>query len=135
MERSPELLEVYRRFLSGQMRDVPVEQLIAASPAVSIIGTDPNEWITDRTTIVRLYEAQLQMASQGMQNIPENPEAWTEGDLGWVIDRPRVRMPDGREAQMRVTTIYHREDGMWKGVHQHASIGVPNDQVEAFRQN
>jgi SnoaL-like domain len=34
---------------------------------------------------------------------------------------------------MRATTILQKESGRWKIVHQHSSIGVPNDQVEAFQ--
>jgi SnoaL-like domain len=133
MERSLELLDVYQRLVSGAMRDTSFDQLTSTTAAVSLIGTDPTEWFTDRTTIVQMMDAQRQAGDQGAQTTPTEPQAWAEGDLGWVVDRPRLRMPGGAEVQFRVTTIFHREGGVWKGVHQHASIGVPNDQVEAFR--
>jgi ketosteroid isomerase-like protein len=34
---------------------------------------------------------------------------------------------------MRATTILQKESGRWKIVHQHSSIGVPNEQVESFQ--
>jgi ketosteroid isomerase-like protein len=34
---------------------------------------------------------------------------------------------------MRLTTILRKEGSGWKMAHQHASIGVPNEQVDAFR--
>jgi ketosteroid isomerase-like protein len=133
VERSQELLDLNRRFSNGDFRDTSADQLVANSPAVSVIGTDPTEWFTDRAAIVQLLDAQLRASGQGMQTIPSNPQAWAEGDLGWVVDQPRLRLPNGVEVQLRITSIFHRESGTWKGVHQHVSIGVPNDQVEAFR--
>jgi ketosteroid isomerase-like protein len=62
-----------------------------------------------------------------------NAEAWTDGDLGFVVDQPTVTLKDGRSVQMRATTILQKESGRWKIVHQHSSIGVPNEQVEAFQ--
>jgi SnoaL-like domain len=133
MEHSPELLDLYKRVLSGTYRDTPFDQFTSTTAAVSVIGTDPSEWTTDRATIVQMLDAQRQAADLGVQMIPTEPQAWAEGDLGWVVDQPRLRTPTGAEVQLRVTTIFHREGGSWKAVHQHASIGVPNDQVEAFR--
>lgn len=134
MERSQEILELYLRFARNELQGTPVDQIVSASPAVSVIGTDPAEWITDPATVKHMTEAQMQ-ASQaaGIQTTPTDPQAWADGDLGWVIDQPRLRLPNGAEVQMRMTTIMHREGGTWKVVHQHASIGIPNDQVEVFR--
>jgi hypothetical protein len=133
MEQSPELRELYNQLVRGDLRNTPFDQLTSTTPAVSIIGTDPAEWSTNRAEIVQAMDAQRQAGDQGVQTIPTDPQAWAEGDLGWVVDRPRVRLPNGAEVQLRITTIFHREGGTWKGVHQHASIGVPNDQVEVFR--
>jgi ketosteroid isomerase-like protein len=133
MERSSELLDLYQRMVRGALRDTPFDQLTSTTAAVSVIGTDPTEWSTDRATIVQMMDAQQQAGDQGAQLNPSDPQAWEEGDLGWVIDRPVLRLPNGAEVHLRVTTIFHRENGTWKGVHQHSSIGVPNDQVEAFR--
>jgi len=108
--------------------------MMSASPAVSMIGTDPTEWSTDRALTVRMADQQSQASrATGLQYTPTDPRAWSDGDMGWVIDQPRLRLPNDAEVQMRATTIVHRENGAWKVVHQHASIGVPNDQVEAFR--
>ena len=133
MERSSELLELYQQLLRGDLRHTSFDQLTSNTAAVSVIGTDPTEWSTDRTVIVQMLDAQRTDGGQGGLMVPSDPQAWEEGDLGWVVDRPRLPLPDGTEIQVRLTTIFHRENGTWKGVHQHASIGVPNDQVEAFR--
>jgi ketosteroid isomerase-like protein len=55
-----------------------------------------------------------------------------EGSVGWVIDNPAF-MRDGRRHPCRATTIFHQEQEEWRIVHQHFSFGVPNDEVEVFR--
>ncbi len=134
MERSQEVLDLYRRLVRGQLQGLPIDQVVSSSPALSVFGTAPEEWWTDRATITRMLEAVFQAGDQGMQALPAgDAQAWSEGDFAWVVDRPRMRAPNGAEVQLRVTTILHREGAQWKVIHQHASIGVPNDQVEAFR--
>ncbi|MGO8951525.1 MAG: nuclear transport factor 2 family protein [Ktedonobacterales bacterium] len=133
MEQSQELLDLYRQVMTGGLRDTPSDQVTSTTPALSMFGTDPTEWWTDRATIVQMFDAQRQAEDQAPQIIPGNPQAWVEGDLGWVVDQPRLRLPNGAEVQLRSTSIFHREGGTWKLVHGHASIGVPNDQIEAFR--
>ena len=134
MERSQEILDLYMRYAQGDLRGTPADQVISNTPAVSMIGSDPTEWSTNRAQIVQAADMQGQASrSAGVQTVTSNPQAWAEGDLGWVIDQPRLRLPNGAEVQMRVTTIVHREGGTWKLVHQHASIGVPNDSIEVFR--
>ena len=136
MERSQDLLDAYTRLFDDLSRGrVPsVDEYVSDSPAVSAIGSDPEEWWMGPETMRQVVAAQLEaLASQGAQFIPAGPEAWAEGDLGWVVDRPTIRLGDGKEVELRGTTIFHREHGAWKMIHQHASIGVPNDQVEAFR--
>src|SRR5215469_619011 len=100
MEQSAELRELYNQLVRGDLRNTPFDQLTSTRPAVSIIGTDPTEWSTDRAAIVQAMDAQRQASDQGVQTIPTDPQAWAEGDLGWVVDRPRLRLPNGTEVQL-----------------------------------
>lgn len=87
-----------------------------------------------RETLAPILDAQFEGFRQlGATFNTSNARAWTDGDLGFVVDRPTVTLKDGRSVQIRGTTILHKEGGTWKMVHQHASIGVPNEQVDAFR--
>lgn len=134
MERSAELLEVYQRFASGGLRGTLPEHWFSDSEAVSVIGTDPAEWVTDAAQVRQLAVGEAQVTdAAGLQRIPTEPQAWAEGDVGWVIDAPRLRLPSGAETQVRMTAIMHRENGAWRIVHMHTSIGVPNDQVAVFQ--
>jgi SnoaL-like domain len=134
MQRSQDLFEAYQRMYHDLTQGAPLVRFLAASADVTGIGTDPTERWADRETFLRAAGPQLEAFGQlGAQYIPQQAAAWTEQDVGWVIDQPTIRLHDGRAVQLRVTSIFRREDGDWKLVHQHSSIGVPNEAVEAFR--
>ncbi|HEX5851126.1 MAG TPA: nuclear transport factor 2 family protein, partial [Rubrobacter sp.] len=57
-------------------------------------------------------------------------DAFVEGTVGWASSRFSWRRTDDREIPMRWSAVFPREDGEWKLVQAHASVGVPNE--EAF---
>lgn len=133
MERSQELADAYTRTFNAMFQGSPSDQYLTASRDMVIIGTDPKEWISGRETVRQLFDAASQaLVSSGAKHSVGSPLAWAEGDVGWVVDRPVYRSPGGAEVSARLTTIWHREGGAWKLVHQHASLGVPDEQVPAF---
>ena len=54
-------------------------------------------------------------------------EAFVDGDVGWVADRPMLDVGDGNPVAIRFTAVFLREDGDWKLVQSHGSIGLPNE--------
>jgi ketosteroid isomerase-like protein len=104
------------------------DQHLSRQEGVLIIGSDPNEWWAGRETILRVYEAQMQEVG-GIGVVGYDPLAYSEGNVGWVADRPSFRLPDGTQVPFRSTIVFEKEDDLWKVVHQHISIGVPNDSV------
>jgi hypothetical protein len=56
-------------------------------------------------------------------------EAFEEGSIGWGVAKPVIALPDGRSVSPRWSAVFRREDGTWKAVQVHASVGVPNDDV------
>jgi hypothetical protein len=53
-----------------------------------------------------------------------------EGSVGWSIDRDALfRLPDGTEISFRNTCVFDQEDGEWKLIHGHTSIGVSNEEL------
>jgi hypothetical protein len=104
--------------------DVAVlERHTSRHPGTAFLGTDPDEWWTDlaglRHGLVGQHEA-------GVTLIPGDPVAYQQGEVGWAVDhRMRFRVGE-HEGPFRMTVVYRREDGVWKMVHFHSSIGVPN---------
>ena len=136
MQRSSELLDTYtamfRDIEGGRMTSVT--DFLSSSDAVSAIGSDPNEYWMDRATLVPILQAQFSGFHElGGRFDTSRAVAWTDGNMGMVVDEPTITLDDGRSVHLRATTVFRKEGGAWKVVHQHASIGVPNEQVEAFR--
>jgi hypothetical protein len=59
---------------------------------------------------------------------PGDPQAYAEGSVGWVADRPVLHVL-GQEIPIRWTVIFHREAGEWKIIQEHMSVGAPNVEV------
>ena len=56
-------------------------------------------------------------------------EAYQQGDVGWAMGLVTLTMPDGSKLQARVTFLFHQEEGTWKIIYEHSSIGVGNEQA------
>jgi len=121
------MLRLYESMTSGDAS--AVGRLFSRHSGVLAIGTDPKEWWADYETIVRMYGAQFQELGK-IQVRAGEMHAFVEGTAGWVADRPTVRLPNGQEMELRETTVFHKEDGEWKIVQHHVSMGEPN--VEAL---
>jgi hypothetical protein len=65
----------------------------------------------------------------GVKLVDEDTKAYSEGTVGWASSRTIMRMPDGLEIPFRMTGVLHQEDGSWKFLQWHASIGVSNEEA------
>ena len=123
---------------STELRDLPIqiaqavgagdvavlERLTSRQPGVTFLGTDPDEWWTD---LASLRQALVSQHEAGVEVMPGEPVAYQEGDVGWAVDRGlRFRLGE-EETPFRRSVVYRREDGEWKMVHFHSSIGVANE--------
>ena len=60
---------------------------------------------------------------------PTGTEAFSEGTVGWATTTVTISLPDGRHVSPRWSSVFRLEDGVWKFVQTHASIGVPNEEI------
>ena len=132
MEHSDELRDLTIRFYeattSGDLSFFD-RHVSRQEEGVVFVGTDPDEWWEGFEAFVEAMRAQSE-AMGGMQIVTGQLQAYQEGSIGWVIDRDAsFRMPDGTEIPFRNTVIFRREDGEWKVVHEHASIGIRNEEM------
>jgi len=58
----------------------------------------------------------------------DDVKAFQEGGVGWAAGRGHFEM-GGKRVPVRFTAVLRQEDGEWKAVQAHASIGVPNDRM------
>jgi len=105
-----------------------VRAALSGRPDAVHIGTDGEEWWTSAQV------ADAVAASGGaddIQVVAEDVDVHVQGDVAWAEGRGRFTTAGGSERPVRMTGVFVREDGQWKVVQSHASIGVPN--AEMFR--
>jgi adenylate cyclase len=119
------ILQLYKKEASGGLCKF-ARHLYSRQKDMLFIGSDPNEWLEDFDSVIHFYE-EASAAVLGIQ--VDNLKAYSEGTVGWVADRVTAKLPDGVEVPVRHTYIFHKENGAWKMVHLHASIGVPNEKI------
>jgi ketosteroid isomerase-like protein len=120
------VLELYERFSSGDMVSF-VKSCYSQQDGVLAIGTDPGEWWEGYENIMEVFS---QMPDGSALKIKAGDvKAYCEGTVGWVADISAFELPDGREIPFRHTVVFHKENGGWKAVQDHSSVGVPNDEL------
>ena len=128
MEASPELRDLTVR-LAEAIGAGDADFLVrytSRQAGAAFLGTDPDEWWTDVAGLTRALAAQR---GGGVGVVPGEPLAYQEGSVVWAVDRGmRFRVGD-QQFPFRMSVVYHREDGAWKMVHFHSSIGVLNEEA------
>jgi hypothetical protein len=126
MKESTDVRDAMRRFYDGVTTgDVAnFDDIVSGESANMVIGTAPGEWVTDRAGLRFGFETE----GVGMRSGPD-PRGWEEGSIGWVADEPTLRYPDGSEINTRLTAVLRRENGTWRLVCAHFSVGVPDEEV------
>src|SRR3712207_4489197 len=133
MEQSDELRDLTLRFYeataSGDLSFV--ERYVSRQEGAVFVGTDPNEWWEGSEAFVEAMRSQAEArGGDGLQIVPGQRQAYRGGSVGWVIDRnSSFRLPDGTQIPFRNTAVFLREDGEWKLIHTHTSIGVRNEEL------
>jgi hypothetical protein len=130
MHEMPELRTVmagfYKALSDGDA--AYVDGLICRHAGVLGIGTDPDEWWDGHATLMDKMKIQMtEMA--GVKIVGGEPQAYGEGTVAWVADRPHLKVGDRTESSFRLTVIFHKEQDAWKVVQFHTSVGVPNEEV------
>jgi ketosteroid isomerase-like protein len=131
MDRSSELRDLVLRFydaLSSGDASFIDRHFSVAEPARGV-GTDPGEW-WQGAQVAHAWKDQLEAMGGSMPLVAGDPEAYVEGTVGWAADRPTLQLPGGA-VPVRLTAVFHQEDGEWKLVQAHGSLGVPNEQPSA----
>ena len=101
------------------------EELVSRDPSTLVIGTAPGEWVTERERLRYGFEAEGLRIEAGPR-----PAGYEEGSLGWFVDEPVYHFPgDAGRMRTRLSAVLRQEDGRWKIVHMHVSVGVPDEEV------
>jgi uncharacterized protein (TIGR02246 family) len=101
--------------------------VLSRRPDAVHIGTDADEWwssddLTKAVSGAGQSETRVSLGEIGVHVL---------GDVAWVEGKGHFRNSSGGERPVRLTCVLVREDNRWKVTQEHASIGVPNDQIFA----
>lgn len=112
----------------GKKDIAALDRGLAKDHPVLWIGTDPDEWWADRARILEVFEIQLGELGGPSVDVGEITEG-EAGDGGWAAAQMSVSIPDGPTLAMRATAACVREDGEWRVVQCHCSIGAANEEA------
>jgi hypothetical protein len=134
MERSAELRDLCVALSEAHSRaDAPfIERHVSARDGVLSIGSDPKEWV-EGERVLEAFKQGLQdddvRRSPSEDDFVRELDAFVEGTVGWASSRFGWTAKDGSEVPMCWSAVFHLEDGEWKLVQAHASVGVPNEEI------
>ena len=129
-EPSSEIEQVMRDTLEAMARsDVDAIGWRTSRDACVVgIGSDPTEWSEGYDDLMRLWRDSTPDGELGVSVGLEDVKAFREGTVGWAAGHGYFEL-EGKRVPVRMTAVLHEEDGEWKAVQTHASIGVPNDRM------
>jgi ketosteroid isomerase-like protein len=129
MERSEELRDLIRAtFEAYSTGDASfIDRHTSSQDGVRLIGSDPNEWFEGERA-AEVLKQEMQEGSIRVSSMGE-VDAFVEGTVGWVSGRPVWTLDDGTQIPTRWTAVFHQEEGEWKMVQAHTSVGVPNEEL------
>jgi hypothetical protein len=104
------------------------DRYISRKAGTRLVGTDPKELLAGEQ-VAKFLKEEVQAMGNTVQISPGEPEAYQEGSVGWGLARPTITLPDGKQVFPRWSAVFHREDGEWKLVQLHASVGVTNEEL------
>jgi len=128
MDRSPELEKFIVAWFDAATRGDPslVDRHVSRHEGTRLVGTDPGEWF-EGAAAAEFLKKGLQGPGGGVRSLSDL-EAFSEGTVGWGMTRFTLTFPDGSSVSPRWSAVFHREDGEWKFLQLHASIGVANEE-------
>jgi ketosteroid isomerase-like protein len=129
MQESTEIRDIISAWFGAVAAGEPSWVDRHLSEQVLVVGTDPNEWLSfEQASTLLKSEAQEFGAMQVKVSIGR-AEGFHEGTVGWGIVHPTITFPNGKSFSPRWSAVFHQEDGQWKAVQIHASLGVPNEEL------
>jgi ketosteroid isomerase-like protein len=131
MQRSPDIESLVQSWFEAANRGDPsiVRAHVSPGEGTRLIGSDATEVFKGGAAITMFLSVEIEGAAGRAQFVARDVEAFEEGTVGWASARLKITMKDGRSVTPRWTAVFHREEGVWKFVQTHVSIGVSNEAV------
>ena len=131
MDRSPELEQLVAAwFAAASSGDASlIDAHVSLHGGTRLIGSDPGEVFKGGSAVAEFVRGEVEGAGGDATFAPSDTEAFSEGSVGWATTNVTITMPDGKHVSPRWSAVFHMEDGVWRFVQTHASIGIANDEI------
>jgi hypothetical protein len=129
-ERAPEIEELLRDTMGAMERGdtETIDRRTSREDFVVGIGSDPSEWGEGHEEVMRLWRESMPEGPMKVRSALDDVTAYREGSVGWAAGRGWFEV-EGQRVPVRLTMVVREEEGEWKAVQSHASIGVPNERM------
>jgi class 3 adenylate cyclase len=125
--RSPEIESVARRTIQAYASvDESLRNLMSSDPSLRVLGFDRDEWWKG-SAVFDVRQAQSEQQPKFQVRIAE-VEGYEEGEFGWATVFSTLSTRDAK-THLRTSMVLHIEAGVWRVIHWHNSIPVPNQQI------
>lgn len=104
------------------------ERHISRRAGVRLVGADPAEWL-EGPQVAKFLKEEVKALGNVVQISCRDTEAYEEDSVGWGLSTPILTLPNGKQIAPRWSAVFHREDGEWKLVQLHASVGVAHEEL------
>ena len=108
--------------------DLQMAEMLLSADLTVAIGTDEEEWDSDHASAVAGFVTQTREVG-ALHVQAGSPRGYSDGVFGWFEDRALVTFADGESAPLRVTGVARHENGRWRLIQVHTSIGLPNAEL------
>ena len=131
MRRSHEIEQLVVAWFEGASRGNAslVHRHVSREDGTRLIGSDPGESFSGGDAVAQFLRSEVEGAGGEATFSPTDIEAFSEGTVGWATTNVTITMPDGKHVSPRWSAVFRREDGVWRFVQTHASIGVANEDI------
>ncbi len=133
IEKSPELEAVLRRmwriYVSGSVE--ALSNVVSSHPDVRVIFSADDYWVTGSDRVVPLLAERSSRMNVERIEI-DRIEAFEVDDFGWAACAVTVFFSSGESSSFRNTATFVIEDGVWKAVQLHTSVGVPEEETFGY---
>ena len=136
MKKSEEIKNLILETLEKSNKGTPDEPgtNLSKDENVMVVGSDPTEWTIGHDNIVKSQTAEQEGMPKATYEI-SNLHTFEEGTVGWYVCKSVAKYENGKELEMRVNGVMHKEDGKWKSVFQNYTIEVPNEKIGLILEN
>jgi ketosteroid isomerase-like protein len=109
-----------------------IDNITSHNPEVTLLGTDPTEIFIGHDSVIGFWQGLFAFLGGGLTTVPGagSPDVITRKDeAAWLVDTQSKWVFPGGDQPFRLTVVFRKEQGQWKLIQQHYSIGVPNAEL------